>query len=76
MPISVSEEDKQEAMNRLLKKASDGLIRDFIATCIRQQQTRHADVISEAYLVAKERALISTFAALEREEMQITNYVK
>ena len=76
MPINVTEEDKKEAMNRLLKKASDGLIRDFIATCIRQQQTRHADVISEAYLVAKERALISTFAALEREEIQITNYVK
>lgn len=76
MPINVTEEDKQEAMNRILKKASDGLIRDFISTCIRQQQTRHADVISEAYLVAKERALISTFAALEREEIQITNYVK
>lgn len=74
-PIQVTEADKKEAVSRLLRKAHTGVIKGFIAECIRRQQTRHSDVISEAGLIAKEKALIKSFEIMAKEEIQITDYI-
>lgn len=74
-PIRITEADKKEAVARLLRKAHTGVIKEFIAECIRRQQTKHSDVISEAGLIAKEKALIESFEIMAKEEIQITDYI-
>lgn len=75
-PIQVTEADKQEAVARLLRKAHTGVIKEFVAECIRHLQTKHSDVIAEAGLIAKEKALIKSFEAMANEEIQITDYIR
>lgn len=74
-PIQVTEADKKEAVARLLRKAHTGVIKEFVAECIRHLQTKHSDVISEAGLIAKEKALIKSFEVMAKEEIQITDYI-
>lgn len=74
-PIQVTEADKKEAVVRLLRKAHTGVIKEFVAECIRRLQTKHSDVISEARLIAKEKALIKSFEIMVKEEIQITDYI-
>lgn len=74
-PIQVTEADKKEAVARLLRKAHIGLINEFMAQCIRYQQTKHSEVISEAKLIAEEKALIKSFEVMAKEEIQITDYI-
>ena len=74
-PIQVTEADKKEAVARLLRKAHTGVIKEFVAECIRHLQTKHSDVISEAGLIAKEKALIKSFEIMVKEEIQITDYI-
>lgn len=74
-PIQVTEADKKEAVARLLRKAHTGVIKEFVAECIRHLQTKHSDVISEAGLIAKEKALIKSFEIMAKEEIQITDYI-
>ena len=74
-PIQVTEADKKEAVARLLRKAHTGVIKEFVAECIRHLQTKHSDVIAEAGLIAKEKALIKTFELMAKEEIQITDYI-
>lgn len=50
--------------------------KEFIAECIRRQQTKHTDVISEAGLIAKEKALLKSFDRMVRDEVQIQDYIK
>lgn len=75
-PINVTEADKKEAVARLLKKSHTGILKEFIAECIRRQQTKHTDVISEAGLIAKEKALLKSFDRMVRDEVQIQDYIK
>ena len=74
-PIQVTEDDKKEAVARLLRKAHTGVIKEFVAECIRHLQTKHSDVISEAGLIAKEKALIKSFEVMVKKEIQITDYI-
>lgn len=74
-PIQVTEADKKEAVARLLRKAHTGLINEFVAQCIRYQQTSHYDVNPEAGLIAEEKALIKSFEIMAKEEIQITDYI-
>lgn len=74
-PIQVTEADKKEAVARLLRKAHTGVVKEFVAECIRHLQTKHSDVISEAGLIAKEKALIKSFEIMAKEEIQITDYI-
>lgn len=74
-PIQVTEADKKEAVARLLRKAHTGVIKEFVAECIRHLQTKHSDVISETGLIAKEKALIKSFEIMAKEEIQITDYI-
>lgn len=75
-PINVTDSDLRTATARMLRKAQSGVIKDFVAECIRHQQSKHSDVISEAGLVAKERALMKSLERIAREEIQITDYIK
>lgn len=75
-PIQVTEVDKKEAVVRLLRKAHTGVIKEFVAECIRHLQTKHSDVIEEAELIAKEKALIKSFEIMAKEEIQITDYIR
>lgn len=75
-PIQVTEVDKKEAVARLLKKANAGLIKEFVAACIRHLKTEHHEVIAEAGLIAKEKALIKSFEVMAKEEIQITDYIR
>ena len=74
-PIEITEEDKKEAVARLLRKVHAGIIKEFIGECIRRQQTMNSDVISEAGLIAREKALIRSFARMVDEEIQIMDYI-
>ena len=74
-PIQVTEADKKEAVARLLRKTHTGVIKEFVAECIRHLQTKHSDVIAESGLIAKEKALIKSFEAMAKEEIQITDYI-
>lgn len=75
-PIEVTIRDKEEAVKRLIKKSHTGVIKEFIAECIRYQGTKHHDVIAEAVLIAKARALKMAFDRLIKEEIQITDYIR
>ena len=70
-PVIVTEADKQSAVNNLLHKSREGLINDFVASCIRKMQTKHSEVEGEAYNIARKRALRKTFDAMIKEEIQI-----
>lgn len=74
-PINVTEADRKEAVSRMLKKTHTGVIKEFIAECIRRQQTNNSDVISEAGLIAMEKALVRSFDEIIKEEIQITDYI-
>lgn len=74
--VEITDEDKKTAVARLLKASQSGMVKDFIAECIRHQRANHHDVISEAGFIAKEKALIKSFASMVEEEMQITDYIR
>ena len=70
-PVIVTEADKQSAVNNLLHKSREGLINDFVASCIRKMQTKHSEVDGEAYNIARKRALRKTFDEIIKNEEQI-----
>ena len=74
-PVEVTMVDKEEAVKRLINKSHTGIIKEFVAECIRHQQAKHQDVIAEAGLIAKEKALIKSFEVMAKEEIQITDYI-
>lgn len=75
-PVQITDADKQQAVRRLLKKGQDGLINNFVVQCIRKMQTKHSAVDAEALIIARNRAILKSFDALIKNEIQITNYIR
>lgn len=74
-PYEITENDRKQAVNRMLRKVHDGVLKEFIGECLRYQRTKHHDVEPEADFIAREKALYRTFDRMIEEEIQITEYI-
>lgn len=74
-PIIITEEDEQQAVKSLLKKARHGLINEFVEKCIRHLGTKHSEVESEAFLIAQRKAINRAFDEFVSDEIQLSDYL-
>ena len=69
-PVKVTQEDKEQAVKRLLKKGQNGVLNKFVTDCVRSLQTKHQDVPSEAYFIARRKAILRSFDNMIKCEIQ------
>lgn len=70
-PIRVTESDRKQGYAALTNKHHNGLINDFIASCIRAHGTNNGMVNDEAFRIAKMRAIRETFDYMIKNEISI-----
>lgn len=70
-PIQVDENDKKSALNSLIQKHQQGVINDFVGSCIRAMGVNHSLVPDEAYAISRRRAIKETFDYMIKNEIAI-----
>lgn len=75
-PIIITEEDEQQAVKSLLKKARHGLINEFVEKCIRHLGTKHSEVGREAFFIAQRKAINKAFDEFVSDEIQLKQYIE
>lgn len=70
-PIQVTERDRKMAVSNLIKKNQQGVINDFVGSCIRAMGVKHGLVPDEAYSIARQRAILDTFDYMIKNEIAI-----
>lgn len=75
-PVCVTKDDKKKAMNNLLRKAQSGIIKPFVAECIRRIGTNHEAVIDSAYYLARSRAIRKSLDLIIKEEIQLIELIR
>lgn len=71
----VSDDEKNAAVQSLLRKVSHGAINSFVGECIRNQKENHALVENEACVIARKRALKNTYDKMIFDEIDITEFL-
>lgn len=75
-PVRITECDKKEAMHNLLRKAQSGIIKPFVAECIRWDGTNHEAVMDSAYYLARSRAIQESLDLIIKEEIQLIELIR
>lgn len=75
-PMAITDDEKKEALNRVMIRIAGGWVNKYTAQHIRKQGVEHDYVKMTAYWVARRKALISTFDEMIREEIQILDIIK
>lgn len=70
-PIQVTERDRKMAVSNLIKKNQQGVINDFVGSCIRAMGVKHGLVPDEAYSIARQRAIRETFDYMINNDISI-----
>jgi hypothetical protein len=76
IPVRITEKDRKAAMHKLLRKAQSGLIKPFVAECIRRSGTKHDTVNDSAYFIARYRAICESLDIIIKEEIQLIELIK
>lgn len=70
-PIQVTEIDRKMAVSNLIQKNQQGVINDFVGSCIRSMGVKHGLVPDEAYAIARKRAIRETFDYMIKNDICI-----
>ena len=70
-PIEVTELDRKKAVSSLIQKNQQGVINDFVGSCIRAMGVKHGLVPDEAYAIARQRAITETFDYMINNDISI-----
>lgn len=70
-PIQVTDRDRKMAVSSLIKKNKQGVINDFVGSCIRAMGVKHGLVPDEAYAIARQRAIRETFDYMINNDISI-----
>lgn len=73
--FEISEEDRKDAVMSYLIRASKGLVNKFTAEQIASDKN-HKEIPGTAYLIRCRKEVIECFDYLNKEELQITDYIK
>lgn len=76
VPVRITEEDRKKAMRNLLRRAQSGLIKPFVAECIRRAGTKNDTVNDSAYFIARYRAICESLDIIIKEEIQLIDLIK
>ncbi len=76
VPVRITEDDREKAMHKLLRKAQNGLIKPFVAECIRRVGTKHETVNDSAYFIARYRAICESLDIIIKEEIQLIELIR
>lgn len=70
-PIIITESDKKKGYAESINKHHNGLINDFLVSCVRAQGTNNGMVNDEAFRIAKLRAIRETFDYMLKNEISL-----
>lgn len=74
--VEVSDEERKQALQRLLRKVRRGFYNEFLGDCLMAQKENHSLVPIEAHKIARGKALKATYDDMIKNKIEIKDYLK